>query len=223
MPKLDLQLVVPRCPHCSIAKPRLARVGQQMHTHDFSGENSRRWSVYHCTTCGGLILAGSADDHFLEVTEQYPQSETFDSDAVPERAREYLNQAMESLHAAAGAIMLAASSVDAMLKAKGLAAGSLYSRIDKAASDNMITKDMSKWAHEVRLDANDQRHADENAALPTQDDAKRVIEFVKALALLMFVLPSRVRAGLDEAKKAYKAEKKTHKRAKKSSDPEAGS
>jgi hypothetical protein len=49
---------------------------------------------------------------------------------IPDRAREYLEQAISSISAPAGAIMLAASSVDAMLKEKGLNSGKLYSRIN---------------------------------------------------------------------------------------------
>jgi len=95
--------------------------------------------------------------------------------------------------------MLAASSVDSMLKLKGYMEGSLYERIEKAVADHLITQDMAKWAHEVRLDANDQRHADEAASLPSQDDAQRVIDFASALAAFMFVLPNRVQRGIDHA------------------------
>jgi hypothetical protein len=91
--------------------------------------------------------------------------------------------------------MLAASAVDAMLKAKGLTDGVLYTRIEKAAADHLITQEMSAWAHEVRLDANDQRHADENAPLPTEDDARRAIAFASALGEFLFVLPAKVSRG----------------------------
>lgn len=47
-----------------------------------------------------------------------------------------------------------------VLKEKGYKDGSLHKRIEKAASDHLITKDMSDRAHPVRLEANDQRHAD---------------------------------------------------------------
>ena len=60
----------------------------------------------------------------------------------------------------------------------------------------MITSDMAKWAHAVRLDANDQRHADEAASLPTAQDAQRVLAFAATLAQIMFILPSRVSQGL---------------------------
>jgi hypothetical protein len=51
---------------------------------------------------------------------------------VPDPARNYLLQAIKSLGAPDGAVMLAASSVDAMLKAKKLANGSLFMRINEA-------------------------------------------------------------------------------------------
>ena len=102
---------------------------------------------------------------------------------------------MSSIHAPVGAVVTAASAVDAMLKSKGYKDGSLYSRIDQAAKDHLITSEMAAWAHEIRLEANDQRHADENAPLPTSEDAAKVIEFAKALGQFLFVLPARVERG----------------------------
>ena len=95
--------------------------------------------------------------------------------------------------------MLAASAVDAMLKAKGYQDGSLYQRIEKAAAGHIITEDMATWAHQVRLDANDQRHADESAQFPTTDEAQRSLDFAVALAEILFVLPARVTRGLSDS------------------------
>jgi hypothetical protein len=95
--------------------------------------------------------------------------------------------------------MLAASGVDAMLKAKNYKDGSLYSRIDKAVENQLITSEMAQWAHDVRLDANDQRHSDEAAPLPTSDEARRAIDFALALGQFMFVLPARVQRGIAAA------------------------
>ena len=82
-----------------------------------------------------------------------------------------------------------------MLKAKGQSEGSLYSRIEKAVADHLITPEMAEWAHEVRLDANDQRHADEEASEPTETSAKRVIKFAEALGMFLFGLPRLVELG----------------------------
>ena len=95
--------------------------------------------------------------------------------------------------------MLAASAVDAMLKHKGYKDGSLYQRIEDAAADHIITEDMATWAHQVRLDANDQRHADESAQFPTTEEAQRSLDFAMALAEILFVLPARVTRGLQES------------------------
>ena len=95
--------------------------------------------------------------------------------------------------------MLAASAVDAMLKAKGYKDGSLNQRIKKAEADHIITADMAAWAHQVRLDANDERHADESARFPTTEEAQRSLDFALALAEILFVLPARVTRGLQES------------------------
>ena len=130
-----------------------------------------------------------------EITEIYPEPSRVNED-IPERARTYLEQAVNSIHAPIGAVILAASAVDAMLKEKGYKKGDLYPRIEQAAKDHLITEGMSQWAHQVRLDANAQRHADDSTPLPTTEDAKRSIDFAKALGQFLFVLPARVTRGI---------------------------
>ena len=68
-------------------------------------------------------------------------------------------------------------------------------RIEEAAKNHLITSEMAAWAHDVRLDANDQRHADVAASLPTTADAQKCVEFARALAEFLFVLPARVQRG----------------------------
>lgn len=130
----------------------------------------------------------------LEITHTWPAQQHV-NEAVPVRARTFLEQAIASIHAPAGAVMLTGSAVDAMLKEKGLKEGSLYKRIDAASATHLITTEMAAWAHEIRLDANDQRHADEEAELPDEADASKAIEFATALAQFLFVLPARVARG----------------------------
>jgi hypothetical protein len=179
-----------------VDQPNLTVV-TQVETNDYKQENRRFWRIYQCQRCGGLVTACSVNWD-QDVMLSFPQNTEVDG-TLPTRARQYAEQALNSLHAPAGAVMLAASAVDAMLKAKEYKEGSLYSRIDKAAEDHIITGDMAKWAHDVRLDANDQRHADEAVELPTAEDARKCIDFVLALGQFMFVLPARVQRGIAEA------------------------
>lgn len=189
---LRSQLNLPSCPHCGVNTPNLMLLSRA-ETTSFDAKK-RTWGIYGCQRCGGVVVA-SAYQWEQSVLQHFPGSTKVD-DAVPSPASDYLKQAFEALHAPAGAVMLAASAVDAMLKAKGLTKGSLYDRIDEAVKNHTITDDMGKWAHQIRLDANDQRHADQNAPLPDSNDARRVVDFASALAQFMFVLPARVTRGL---------------------------
>ena len=160
----------------------------------------KRWNIYFCSTCGGAVAAWGkkmSPADAADVVAFFPPLMEADLDeSIPEKPREFLRQAIGSRNAPAGAIMLAASSVDAMLKAKGLVDGVLNSRINQASEQHLITPDMAAWAHQIRLDANDQRHADVNGGLPTSVEAEQTVEFAKALAQFMFVLPARVTRGI---------------------------
>lgn len=198
MVKLHNHLTLKRCPHCRVDNPNIIEIFY-MATNDFKGENLRHWKGYKCNRCGGVIIAAS-DNASGSVTELYPSQIEVD-ESLPDKAKAFLNQSIESLHAPSGAIMLAASAIDAMLKIKGYKEGNLNSRIDKAKDEHLITEGMSIWAHEVRLDANNERHADDNAAFPNTDDAKKTVDFALALAEFLFVLPSRVERGIKDASK----------------------
>ena len=194
MPILAGTLELQRCPHCQIARPHLA-LRTQLETNNSTLNRPRIWGIYVCTSCGSVVSAW-ARGMGNEAQESFPVAPAVSSE-LPERPRTFLSQAQESLHAPAGAVMLAASSVDSMLKLRGFTDGSLYARIEKAVEQGLITAEMSQWAHAVRLDANEQRHADESAPLPTEADAKRSIDFAAALGDILFVLPARVRRGLE--------------------------
>jgi hypothetical protein len=197
---LGQNLALSRCPFCGIARPLLVTRSASLITTREDGDERRYWRAYVCTTCGGVVTAASESEGG-PVTEYYPSRGDI-SASIPERPREFLRQARESLAQPVGAVMLCASAVDAMLKDKGFKDGTLYHRINRAASDHLITQDIAKWAHQVRLDANDQRHADEGAALPSQKDAARSLGFALALADVLYVIPARVTRGIEESKPA---------------------
>ncbi len=193
MANLSPKLVIDRCPHCSIANPNLNQIYRK-DTTDHEGKNQRFWILYVCNKCGGMVIA-NAWNYGQKTIQIFPSSTEISND-VPDRAKIFLEQSIASIHAPAGAVMLAASSVDAMLKEKGYNKGSLYNRIEKAVEEHLLTPEIAKWAHEVRLDANDQRHADEKASIPSGEDAKKAIDFTKAIAEYLFVLPARIQRGI---------------------------
>ncbi|WP_222612251.1 DUF4145 domain-containing protein [Psychroserpens burtonensis] len=185
-----------RCPHCKIDRPSLREI-HSFPTSASDGSRGRIWKTYACERCGGAVT-GYAWSQGGDVMKTFPESSVVD-ESIPKKAKAFLNQANNSLHAPSGAIMLSASAVDSMLKEKGYKDGSLYSRINLAVNDHLITENMATWAHEVRLDANDERHADDDAGLPNSNDAEKTVDFALALAEFLFVLPSKVKRGIKDA------------------------
>ncbi|CAN7160569.1 DUF4145 domain-containing protein [Paraburkholderia hospita] len=167
-------------------------------TVDSNDMNKRIWGLFVCSICGGCVMAAWNESGVCEI---WPDSTGFSED-IPEEPRDFLVQAAETLNSPRASVVTSAGAVDAMLKARALESGTLYKRIDEAVEKGLLTPDMAEWAHDVRLDANDQRHADLKAIPPTIEDAKRCLEFAKALADIMFVLPARVTRGKTRAHKA---------------------
>ena len=194
--ELSNSLNMQRCPSCNIANPNITK-RTDFNTTTANNGNKRIWIVYICSSCGGAIM-GSRNESSPKAIELFPKPITVDP-SIPEKAAAFLSQSLETIHAPAGSIMLSASSIDAMLKDKGYKEGSLYTRIDQAAKDHLITEGMAKWAHQIRLEANDHRHADEHAKMPTEEDAKRILEFAFALGEFLYVLPDKVARGIERS------------------------
>ena len=203
-----------RCPNFRIAVPHLSQ-------RYIAAVTKRKatlipvWGAYECSSCNFLVTAmcmmdwAKATQNLQAYLNQdrpearavYPTPMAVDDD-LPERPKRYLEQAINALNAPDGAVMLAGSAVDAMLKLKGYNDGSVYVRINQAVERGELTKDMSEWAHSVRLEANKPRHADLDEAHATEEGAKQSIEFAKALGDFMFVFPARVERGKRKSNEA---------------------
>ncbi len=201
MPNLDNHLRISRCPHCLISNPNLSGLIPEFSTKEDNATNLRYWRVYICARCGGVVTA-YCNEVIRNVVKYYPEIETV-NESLPAKVRTFLQQAIDSTFAPAGSVMLCASAIDAMFKEKGYMEGGLYSRINHAVTDGLISKEMESWAHHVRLYAHDQRPSDFSSSLPSVDEAKQTIEFTRTLAEYLFVLPSKVLRGIEETKLAH--------------------
>ena len=192
---------VRRCPHCSVANPMLVQLWMSntfvpRATHG----PTQLWAAYACTTCGGVVLARGRDNtkpndpNNTPIAEIIPAAKQAHED-IPDVARNFLQQAYETLHAPDAAAVMAGSAVDAMLKECGLQKGSLYDRIDEAVEQQVLTKSMADWAHDVRLGSNRPRHADEKAPHISREEAAQSVEFAGALGFFLFVLNKRIERG----------------------------
>lgn len=196
---------IARCPHCSIANPLLFRLWEtEVPIPRADGQWGSMWAAFGCTSCGSVVTAkgtpGSVNER-AEIVAIYPEPKAAHAD-IPERPRRFLQQAFDTLHAPDAAAMLAGSAVDAMLKHFGLTDGSLYSRIDQAVEQTILTAPMAEWAHSVRLGSNRPRHADDANPHVTPEEAATSVEFAEALGQFLFVLAARITRGIERAKAA---------------------
>jgi hypothetical protein len=166
------------------------------------GAQLLQWHIYICQSCAGLVAAAAAipssqinfvNDSAIAIWV-VPQPDSLSTDIPPKAAR-FLIQARETLSSPDASVVMSASAVDAMVKERGYVQGSLYSGIEAAEKAGLLTQHMAEWAHHIRLDANDERHADVDASGAQADDARRCLDFAEALADLLFVLPARVQRG----------------------------
>lgn len=194
-------LEVSRCPYCSVASPSLVRVwASEGPCLNADGVKKHYWGAYKCESCASIMTARVVvpSRPIARIDALIPSARSAHED-IPATARTFLQQAYETLHAPDAAAVMAGSAVDAMLKAKGYEHGSLYSRIDQALTDNLLTQGMADWAHTVRLGSNRPRHADSENPHVSTAEAAQAVEFAEALGNFLFVLTARVERGIAAA------------------------
>ena len=101
-------LALEYCPHYGIAKPSIA-MPIQANWVRFAGHDGKEriWGVYGCSWCGRLIVAVGQAGPGSQVTEIYPVPKSV-AEEIPQKPREYLRQAILTVHAPAGSVMLCA-------------------------------------------------------------------------------------------------------------------
>lgn len=196
MEKTPTNIDLDQCPQCGVTKPLLIRVWE-------SNREEFNRGVYLCTKCKEFTLV-EFDKWNNGIFKFHPEHKKI-SPEIKGKAFSFLKQAKETMHAPSGSIMLSNSAIDDMLKQKGYEKGRLVDRIDQAADEHLITKDMALWAHEVRFESNDERHADKEEKLPSTEEANLLFEFAMAFAEYLFVLPARIKRGKEASKPKQKS------------------
>lgn len=96
--QLSTTLPLERCPHCAIAQPQLARITERENNRR---GGHRRWGVYECLACGGLVIAAArADDPAHVIIECYPLAPNDPPETIPTRPRELKEKSLSGLRPA---------------------------------------------------------------------------------------------------------------------------
>lgn len=197
---------IPRCPYCGVASPQIVlKHAPNEKVLLPNGDPATWYAAYSCTSCCNWFIAKGDPDwahinnpQIIEIVPGFPRAH----EDLPDMARNFLDQAMQTLAAPDASAVMSGSAVDAMLKELGYEEGSVYERIDQAVADHKITAEMAEWAHSVRLGSNRPRHADKNNPHVTREEAKQSLEFAEALGNFLFVLTAKINRGIEAANKA---------------------
>lgn len=187
---LDKKFIINNCPHCQINNPNL---GEVYHNTFQDSENKQRktWYIFCCNNCYGLVTVETAINNSKNVIKYFPENDVISED-IPNPAKKYLEEAVKTVHSPSASILVGSRSLNEMLLAIGYEDKNLYNKLQQASEDRKITSEMESWAHEVRLNANEERHPKKYSTEATQEDAKNTIELLKAFAQYLFVLPAMI-------------------------------
>ena len=115
--------------------------------------------------------------------------------STPENVARYFKQGMENMPRnpdAAGTMFR--KTLETALKARFPEfGGTLIQRIQKAADDGALTRDMAEWAHHIRRLGNAAVHEDEPFS---EDDARDLRSFTDLLLRYLFTLPGMLAEAL---------------------------
>ena len=192
------ELILDRCPYCNIAKPFMAHIS----SHMIAKEHEvllHILDIYECSSCHNFIIHKQIPKIYFGDTEFIsliiPKEKTYDKN-IPDKARNDLTAAYETLHQPKASIIMSSRAVETMLQIKGYNDNYLNDKIIAAHGAGILTDDMKKWADEVRLDANKERHAALADNPPSKEDAERTLSFAETIAEILFVIPSKVTRGI---------------------------
>ena len=112
---------------------------------------------------------------------------------VPEHIAPAANEAHEcqSIGAHRAAVMLARAVIEATAKAKQIANGTLYNKIEKMHEHGLLSELVRDQAHEVRYLGNDMAHGDFVEPV-SAEDADEILELMAEVLHAVFEMPAQL-------------------------------
>jgi len=195
------------CPHCLRERIAFTAHGQSVR----NPQDSRLWStLFTCNGCFGplLVVAASAaggvspTSHSgalenmsgYKIASAYPPGPMIE---VPEHLPDAVDQAfregcMNVKRAPSLACVGFRRALETGLKALSpdIDAWRLERRIDRMTEQGLLTKDLSDWAHQLRLDGNGAAH---EAGGETVEHAEQMQELTRYVLTYVFTLPEKIK------------------------------
>lgn len=193
------------CPYCKVLS-RFVDTGKSVFD-----ENRGVWSILECVGCKGPVLAiykwtGSyaleSNEVGVPVVEPrpvgvFPESEPSVHESIPHSVAEDYRESMVCYNAGAwkGTVILCRRALQGSVVDKGADVEKmLRDQIDELASRQILTPDISNWAHTIRLLGNDGAHPYKKGSLAnvTKSEADEMLKFMESYLKYVYEMPYEV-------------------------------
>lgn len=184
------------CPHCGTSHVAFELVQESWLPH------SSRWQACaRCNRCSGFVVLefeeGPDEDDSpispsgwnpteFHIEKMHPASDAEIPLYLPEDVKRFYSQGVDNAptNPDAAGIMFR-KTLEAVLRDKcATATGGLFKRIDHAAEVGILTADLARYAHTIRLEGNEAAHGTYDKA-----DAQRLHSLVKLVLQYVYTLP----------------------------------
>ena len=186
------------CPYCGIKSVAFTVLYEASYVLYL--RNEVRWDTFAtCGYCSRGVLA-TFDTNGNRPPSECPPGSLMLLNTAPElpntsapthtpgNVAGFFKQAMDNLPNncdAAGSMFRKA--LDTGLKSKfPEITGKLSARINEAAAQQKLTRELAEWAHQIRIDGNDAAHEEEPFK---EEDAKKLCDFTRLVFYYLFTLP----------------------------------
>lgn len=153
--------------------------------------SSGRYEIAECNGCDFFVMVKrNQSNSGISQVYPYPLPGATD-ERIPQKIRRDFDEALLCLSVSAvrGAAVLARRALQTICRDKGATKKDLKNQIDELFANNIITKDLKDWSHEVRYVGNDAAHSNDNEV--QKEDAEEIIELLESLCEVLYVAPAK--------------------------------
>jgi len=167
------------CPHCGVYSTiSVVSIAGSSHY------------IYMCDHCSKLFLLVMDKG---KVIDQYPKRTPKLDAAIPlDVANDYI-EAIKCFDVSAfkASVVMCRRALQTSVIGKGASNGRLIDQIDELCRKGVITEDIGKWSHEIRLTGNIGAHPDGLEDV-TPQDAEDLLKFLEEYLNYVYVMPAKV-------------------------------
>ena len=140
-----------------------------------------------------------------ELVDQYPKITPKQHKSIPRQVADDYVDAIKCFDVGTwkASVVMCRRALQESVIEKGAKKDKLWEQIDELYNQQIITKSIKDWAHEIRLTGNIGAHPDKDGLEDvTKEDAKELIDFMEEYLNYVYIMPSKLEAKRAKKEKA---------------------